>query len=517
MQTKPLLSVIIPVYNADKFLRECVDSIIHQDIGFEDNIELVLVNDGSKDGSDAICKEYQAMFPNNVVYHVQENAGASHARNTGLGLANGEYLSFVDADDYMSKNAARSVMDFFKTAPDVVDIATIRVIQFGSKNKERPINKKFKDGTRVADLNQPEWYDICPRIAPSFIRSSVAKEHKFREDTRFYEDTLYFTEVVMRTRKMGIVADGIYYNRKHEDTDTTASITTGATSEKRFYLDSPEKVALPLLEKYKDENGQASLYIQYLVQYEMRWRMLYNPNKPQDVLSASEYKQYQSVNEKILQLLTNEAIVDFKANNVWQRVYLLNLKNKRNVLDEASINEENRLVWQGHILFNYEKKLQSRLTSFAIQDNELTLTGYFAEFMSDAVHVYPRLNGEKYDKIELTLTPESVSVTEMALEYPMRSRTAFTMRIPLKRHEVQTIDFACSINGRDFPVRRMVNATMFEPGAPRQRYSKADGYLLAWRYESVSIAPDTLVNRIRFDIDRVVRFARKLYENKRSN
>ena len=93
-------SVIIPVYNAEATLSRCLDSLVSQQFF---DYELLLINDGSADGSDAICREYAAAYPK-IRYFTKENGGVSSARNLGLSQAHGEYVLFVDSDDYVAKD-----------------------------------------------------------------------------------------------------------------------------------------------------------------------------------------------------------------------------------------------------------------------------------------------------------------------------------------------------------------------------------------------------------------------------
>lgn len=92
------LSVIVPIYNVEKFLRRCIDSIINQSYS---NLEIILVDDGSTDKSGRICDEYSKIDLRIKVVHL-DNGGVSRARNIGISLSTGEYLSFVDSDDYIS-------------------------------------------------------------------------------------------------------------------------------------------------------------------------------------------------------------------------------------------------------------------------------------------------------------------------------------------------------------------------------------------------------------------------------
>ena len=98
MATNPLVSVIVPVYKVEPYLRRCLDSIVRQTYK---NLEIILVDDGSPDGCPAICDEYAAKDSRIVVVH-KENGGLSDARNAGLEIAKGEYISFVDSDDWVA-------------------------------------------------------------------------------------------------------------------------------------------------------------------------------------------------------------------------------------------------------------------------------------------------------------------------------------------------------------------------------------------------------------------------------
>ena len=104
VKTSPTISVIIPVYNAEKYLCRCIDSILAQT--YKD-FELLLIDDGSKDSSGTICDEYAAQDARVRVFH-KENGGVSSARNVGLDHARGEWITFVDSDDYIEENFLRS-------------------------------------------------------------------------------------------------------------------------------------------------------------------------------------------------------------------------------------------------------------------------------------------------------------------------------------------------------------------------------------------------------------------------
>ena len=102
-------SIIMALYNVENYLNEAIDSIINQTIGFEENVQLILVDDGSTDKSKDIAYEYEKRYPDNVVFLSKENGGQASARNLGLKYAQGKYLNFLDSDDYISKNTLENV------------------------------------------------------------------------------------------------------------------------------------------------------------------------------------------------------------------------------------------------------------------------------------------------------------------------------------------------------------------------------------------------------------------------
>ena len=109
----PFVSIIVPVYKVEKYIRECIESIVCQDGEWE----LILVDDGSPDGCPAICDEYAAKDERVRVIH-KENGGVSTARNKGLDAANGDWIWFVDGDDYIKENSIRRILSYINKCRD---------------------------------------------------------------------------------------------------------------------------------------------------------------------------------------------------------------------------------------------------------------------------------------------------------------------------------------------------------------------------------------------------------------
>ena len=123
-------SVVMAIYNSEDYLENSIDSVINQTIGFEENVQLILVNDGSIDNSERICLDYQERYPDNILVLSQENAGQASARNNGLQYIQGKYVNFLDSDDCLEENAFEEVFDFFEIHYDETDIVSIPIYFF---------------------------------------------------------------------------------------------------------------------------------------------------------------------------------------------------------------------------------------------------------------------------------------------------------------------------------------------------------------------------------------------------
>lgn len=149
VEEKTLISVIVPVYNVLPYLKECLDSVISQ--SFPD-FEIIIVDDGSTDGSIDLCREY-ALSDSRITIIAQKNGGVSVARNTGIAASRGEYICFVDADDTLAPDALLRLLEGFECHPSVR-------VSSGMRNR-------FKDGTKRYRLMSPlKWYRFSHTIVP---------------------------------------------------------------------------------------------------------------------------------------------------------------------------------------------------------------------------------------------------------------------------------------------------------------------------------------------------------------
>lgn len=191
---KVTISVIIPVYNSEKHLNKCIDSVLAQTY---ENFELLLINDGSKDSSGTICDTY-AVKDNRVRVFHKENGGASSARNLGINSSKGEYICFVDSDDYVDKDYLNNFMEieYLKTDKSVFIIQGLKYEIQGSIIKY--IN--FKDGyynqSNFSELIKDNkimyyGYPFCKLYRKQIIENYSVR---FNEKIHFSEDLLFMLE-----------------------------------------------------------------------------------------------------------------------------------------------------------------------------------------------------------------------------------------------------------------------------------------------------------------------------------
>ncbi|MFL0167757.1 glycosyltransferase [Candidatus Clostridium helianthi] len=224
--TKDLISVIVPVYNVEKYLPQCIDSILNQT---EKNLEIILVDDGSLDNSGKICDEFSKKDDRIIVIH-KKNNGLSSARNAGLEIARGNYIGFVDSDDWLDKtmyevllkllkenNSDISCCDFFKTANSNDSIPHIDNDIINSYNNIESLNN-FYNGLYTQTV--VAWNKLYKRELFKDISYPVGKIH---ED----EGTTY--KLYYKANKITYTNRPLYYYRI-----TPNSITTSKFNKKRL-------------------------------------------------------------------------------------------------------------------------------------------------------------------------------------------------------------------------------------------------------------------------------------------
>lgn len=173
----PQISIIVPVYNAEKYLGRCIDSILAQ--SFKD-FELILINDGSTDSSQEICDKY-SLFDNRIKVISQENSGASSARNTGLSKAVGEFISFVDADDYIDTDFLQSLISVqARYNADLICCGHVKVVPNGAICKKREYPEMFFEIRNFGEMLNKGLLTLQKSPCTKLYQMSIIEKYSIR-------------------------------------------------------------------------------------------------------------------------------------------------------------------------------------------------------------------------------------------------------------------------------------------------------------------------------------------------
>lgn len=221
------ISIIVPVYNVEKYIRECIDSILEQTFS---NFELILVDDGSTDHSAYICDEYNNLDKRITVIH-KENGGLSSARNAGLDIARGRFITFIDSDDFIDKEFCKSMLK--KMVDSNADIVICDFVRFESipiileKNSAKT-NEKYLDGLVACEELYSDKAVKFTIVCGKVYKSDLFKNLRFPLG-KIHEDEFLIHKLYYYSKKIIEIPNQFYYYRIHYN-----SITMQRFSIKRY-------------------------------------------------------------------------------------------------------------------------------------------------------------------------------------------------------------------------------------------------------------------------------------------
>ena len=320
---QPKVSIIIPVYNTAEFLPQCLDSIINQTLK---EIEIICVDDGSTDDSLQILQEY-AKKDDRIIVLTEENQRQGTARNKGLRIAKGEYIQFVDSDDYIIKEACQKLYD--KCSKFDLDMMNFEGINFNNKYKRQqrgqtifyvPLTES-KEVYTGNELNRIR--DVLPVSACRYFykRKFLVDNAIFYPEKIYFEDNYFVLKAAILVQRFGILREIIYYRRIHE----------GSTTQNwsKHFQDNIKIILLihEMLKKYDNSDfskKKIKSYITYIIQ---KYNSLIPENKEKYKKEMIKLMHKLGINDDIL----NKISYKQELQNWYRRVTgkYLNLDNPR--------------------------------------------------------------------------------------------------------------------------------------------------------------------------------------------
>ncbi|GHU52155.1 minor teichoic acid biosynthesis protein GgaB [Clostridia bacterium] len=383
---KKTISCIIPVYNAEKYLVETVQSVINQSIDFLKNIELILVNDGSSDSSEKICKDFFEIYPNNIIYILQENAGVSAARNSGIDAAKGEYIFFLDADDTIDMALFERGVELLEEYNGQAKFVSFPVNFFGAKSGQtHPLAYRFEQ-TRLVDTDI-DFSFAEQRVASCLFRREVFE--KLRFDTKMtHSEDAYLVSQILSSSKNYIIADSPNYNYRKEYNGTSAVDTskTNINFYKKLFLLSGRLIDNDLL-----EFGKVRRYTQFLVMYDLQWFAV--KKIPQDIKDKLPTALLLSKLKYILQYIDDDIIRMVKSLNHWQKIWLL--KTKYGYIRTKPSGEFLRFYINGEVVSSTKSCIY--ITAISEYNNTINIVGRFNLPNYDGISVCAKYGNDFFD------------------------------------------------------------------------------------------------------------------------
>ena len=314
-----LISIIVPVYNVEKYIHKCIDSIINQTYK---NLEILLIDDGSTDNSSSICDKYEKLDSRIKVIHKKNNCAAA-ARNTGLEVATGEYIAFVDSDDFIDKNMYKDMIekslkydcdlvmcDCYKVCGDNKEKFTHN-IRGGFYNKEQLYKEYFDKLLMKDDINYPPTISNCVCL----IKKEIIKNNnlKYVEGIRFSEDLLFGSQIMYYVERFYYMKDKYYYNYISNPLSVTSTYYEGKWD---IFLKLYEEIRLFFKEKKDYDFSKQIYYCLLFFVYNSINNIIYSPKsyleKYRDIkkiLKNNEVKEmFKKINISELDIPRNQII-----------------------------------------------------------------------------------------------------------------------------------------------------------------------------------------------------------------
>ena len=486
MSSNFIFSVLMPIYNVEKYLAESIDSLINQSIGFEENIELVIVDDGSPDNSKEIALKYQEKYPNNIKVFSKSNGGQASAFNFGLKHLHGKYVSFLDSDDRISSNAFEEAYHFLEKYEDEVDIVSIPMVYFENRTGPHILNYKF-DSTRVIDLNK-EPYTPQLSLASSFVKKEALEGFEFDTLLPHGYDALVLNKILLDKKKLGVMDSCTYFYRRRENNTSMINV---AHHKKEYYNYLLKNLYINLIDYSKEKEGHVPQFIQYMMAYNIQW--FNKVSDFPDFITKDEITEFWEILFDILSYIDEDVIKD---NHIIKRKlirnFLIYLKNKKEFHIDTVDDQREIYLKTGHHIINNLHNHRIFVDSIKIKEDILRISGTFSSSCDystlklKAIKTLP--NGKKEIFNETDEFVDDDSHTKRILGIDWYFKHYFNFEIPIDEEESK-LELKMFYNENDKEIW-MKNKTKFRESSiinDKINYFVDDSRLISFKENSFNI------------------------------
>ena len=367
MEVKFLFSAVVLAGSDSKKLEETLKSLVAQDIGFEKNIQVILVHEGNSAHSKELCLEYQNRYVDNIVYDSRSHIGKNGARNAGIKYVSGKYVNFLDAGECWTSDSFQLVYKFFEKRGSTVDL--VCAVQSVSKSGSRVINilEKYKS--------------IQAPMSACFVKEEALCAHVFDEQLTWGGETAFVNSVVLDRHRYGVVAAARSFYYRNGKKGRTA--LRGKGKPKEWYLRMP-LTDLGLIKQSVRIYDEVILYVQDAVLHELRPRLR---DDPSHVLTAEEQDEYMLLLKEVLSYMDDDMICKADKMYVEYKMYALSLKYGCDIRDRLTYRRGN-VYFRNIKLYSLQAKSLFSVDVLAVRDGMLHLSGRIWSPFADVLDLY---------------------------------------------------------------------------------------------------------------------------------
>ncbi len=471
MDFKYKVTVIVPVYNVKKYLRDCLDSLIAQTIS-HDKMEVLLINDGSTDNSPAICNKYAKKHSFFKVFN-KENGGPAAARNLGLAHAEGKFILFLDSDDKLSCTSVENIVNFFEEVYDEVDLVTYPLKKYDEKWELTKYNHyRFsflkKDG--VYDLEKYPY--ITQTTMNICVKNKLEKNTLFDSSFLVHEDQKYINQVLSEKMKIGFCQDAEYMYLAHEGSIMSVH-------------SSPIELWEPTIAYYEflfNQYEHVPPYFQGMFIHDINWKLKAN------MLFPYHYKKEQFDEaigriKALMEKVDTDIIINHPSMDVFHHHFWISLK--KNAHPTVILNTGDIYIGVDGKTIYHSKKMEIVLSKVDVKKGVVSVLGFVKSpifnYIKDIPEVIAFVNNKRFN------VPAFESINGC---YKSKTRTNnfWGFRFSFKSSDNDKLFFIVKFNGVELKTRLNCAAiSVFNKKIGITSFVR-DGYLLSLRNNTIEVS-----------------------------
>lgn len=458
--------MIVPFENAERLLRKTIDGVLRQTLDFRGNIQLVLLDNASDDGSAAICRAYQEQYPENVDYiRLDERESDAAVKNRGLSRAVGTYLNFMAPGEFWDKNAFSRALRCFKEHSD------IRVIAGVMQNPNGAIppwdgylleNRR----TRIISLSKRED-GLRMHLESMLLHRDVIGQTRFREVPAYGGDIVFLTQLLQRDERYFLSRDIVYKGRDTQIGQDLLGFARSGESENDSRLCALIETLRALPAQRETEPHMQALQLQI-----MKWCAA---AEAEGLATEEAHQRFRRAMEKLLQGIPEERICAAGVLYREDKILFLSLRNGRDISGELKM-QNGTVVYRGMELFAIPGSNVFHITNFDFIDGRLQIMGKLALPLADGDYGVEAVVNDA-QRFPVNFFEVSFSNQRRFAGQVFYRMRGFKVSLPLAGEE--RIGFCLRFDGQEIPFDLTYDFTSVIPEGLDSAYAVKSGYLMS--------------------------------------